>query len=192
MISGERKLKLQLYPSLAFSVVMPLVLIFVSGQHKPFVETLNSLHTSNSYLWIYMGVAMVSLSVNFISMSEKYKGAWIYKVLPIESPAIILKGAFKSFLFKFNIPLIGILCIIFVFLCGARIIPDVILIFANMFVLSISFFKVSSKQLPFYKDFQKMQNGNNVGITFLLMATCAVLAGIHFALKYVMFGVTIN
>ncbi len=192
MIASERKLKLQLYPSLAFSIVMPFILIFVTGSRRSLAETLNSLHTSNSFLWIYMGIAMVSFSINFISMSEKYKGAWIYKVLPIESPAVALKGAFKSFLFKFNVPLIGVLSIIFIFLCGPRIIPDVILMFVNMVLLSISFFKLSSKQLPFYKDFQNMQNGNNVGITFLLMAVCGVLAGIHLAFTRIPFGITIN
>jgi hypothetical protein len=192
MIASERKLKLQLYPSLSFSIVMPFILIFITGSRRSLTETLNSLHTSNSFLWIYLGIAMVSFSVNFISMSEKYKGAWIYKALPIESPAVALKGALKGFLFKFNIPLLGILSIIFIFLCGPRIIPDVFLMFTNMLFLTISFFKVSSKQLPFYKDFQNMQNGANTGIVFLLMAICGVMAGIHFALKFVPFGVTIN
>lgn len=192
MIASERKLKLQLYPSLTFSIVMPFILIFVTASHQSFTETLNTLHTSKSFLWIYLGVAMVSFSVNFISFSEKYKGAWIYKALPIENPAIALKGAFKSFLCKFNIPLIGILCIIFVLLCGPRIIPDVLLMLVNMLLLSISFFKISSKRLPFYKDFQNMQSGNNVAITFLLIAVCGVLAGIHYAVSIVPFGVTIN
>ncbi|MHB8063176.1 MAG: ABC transporter permease [Ruminiclostridium sp.] len=192
MIASERKLKLQLYPSLAFSIVMPFILIFVSGSHKSFAETLNSLHTSSSYLWIYMGIAMVSFSVNFISKSEKYKGAWIYKALPIKSPGVVLKGAFKGFLFKFNIPLLGILSIIFIFLYGPRIIPDVILMFMNMLLLTILFFKISSKQLPFYNDFQTMQNGTNAGITFLSLALCGVMAGIHFAMSFVSFGVTFN
>jgi len=192
MIASERKLKLQLYPSLAFSIVMPFILIFNTTSHQSFTKTLNSLHTSNSYLWIYMGIAMVSFSVNFINKSEKYKGAWIYKALPIESPAVVLKGAFKGFLFKFNIPLLGLLSIIFIILYGPKIIPDIILMFMNMLLLTILFFKISSKQLPFYNDFQTMQNGTNVGITFLLMAFCGVMAGIHFAMGFVPFGITIN
>lgn len=192
MIAGERKLKLQLYPSLAFAIVMPLILIFVTGSKRSFAQTLTLLQTSNSFLWIYMGIAMVSFSVNFISMSEKYKGAWIYKALPIESPAFALKGAFKGFLFKFNVPLLSILSIIFIFLCGPRIIPDILLIFTNMLLLTILFFKLSSKQLPFYKDFQNMQNGANTGRLFLLMAICGVMAGIHFAGSFVPFGITIN
>ncbi len=37
-----------------------------------------------------------------------------------------------------------------------------------------------------------MQNGNNVGITFLLMAVCGVLAGIQLAFTRIPFGITIN
>jgi hypothetical protein len=192
MISSERKLKLQLYPSLAFSLVLPFIFIFVTGSHRSFSETLISLHTSNSYLSIYIGIAMASFSVNFISMSEKYKGAWIYRALPIESPAVALKGAFKAFLLKFNIPLVGVLSIVCVFLYGVRIVPDVILIFVNMVLLTISFFKLSSKQLPFYKDFKTMQSGNNTGMMFLLMFICGIMAAIHFGAKFLPFGVTIN
>jgi hypothetical protein len=192
MVASERKLKLQLYPSLAFSIVMPFILIFNMGNHQSFTKILASLHSSSSYLWIYMGIAMVSFSVNFISKSEKYKGAWIYRALPIERPEAALKGAFKGFLFKFNIPLLGLLSIIFIFLYGPRIIPDVILMFMNMFLLTVLFFKISSKQLPFSSDFKTMQNGTNIAITFLLMAFCGVMAGIHFAMESVPFGVTIN
>ncbi|HEY5586646.1 MAG TPA: ABC transporter permease [Ruminiclostridium sp.] len=193
MIASERKLKLQLYPSLAFSIVLPFIFIFITGSQNSFAETLNALHTSNGYLCIYIGIAMTSFSVYFINMSEKYKGAWIYKALPIENPSAMLKGAFKAFMFKFNIPIVGALGIIFIFLCGPRIIPDVILMLANMLLLAILFFKLSSKQLPFYKDFKTMQSGSNVGVIFLLMFICGVMAGIHFALKqFVPFGITIN
>jgi len=192
MISSERKLKLQLYPSLALAIALPLIMLFVTGNHKSFQQTLNSLHSSSSFLWTYMSIAMVSVSISFISYSEKYRGAWIYKVLPVENPGIALKGAFKSFMFKFNVPLIGIMSIIFIILFGARIIPDVILMFVNMLLLSISFFKVSSKELPFYRDFQNAQNGTNAGKSFLLMLICGIMAAIHFGLKFVPYGITAN
>lgn len=192
MLASERKLKLQFYPSLSLGLVLPLIMIFITGNHKSFQQTIDSLHTGSSFLWTYMSIAMVSLSINFISYSEKYRGAWIYKVLPVENPGIALKGAFKSVLLKFNIPLIGIMSIIFIILSGARIIPDVILMFSNMMLLSISFFKIASKELPFCRDFQNAQNGTNAGKSFLLMLICGILAAIHFALKFVPFGVTAN
>jgi hypothetical protein len=193
MIASERKLKLQLYPSLAFSVVLPLIMIFNVGSHQSIAKTFNALQTSNSYLNIYWGIAMVSVSVYYISNSEKYRGAWIYRTLPIENPGIVFKGAFKAFMFKFNIPLMALLALVFIPLFGARIIPDIILIFINMFLLAMAFYRTSSKQLPFSKDFQAAKSGGTrVGIMFLLFAICGAMAGIHFALIHVPFGVTIN
>lgn len=193
MISSERKLKLQLYPSLAFAVVLPLIMIFNTGSHRSIVKTLNALQTSNSFINIYWGIAMVSVSVYYISSSEKYRGAWIYRVLPIETPGIIFKGAFKAFMLKFNIPLIGLMALLFIPLYGIRIIPDIILIFINMILLALAFYKTASRQLPFSKDFQAAKSGGTrVGLMFLLFIICGAMAGIHFAFIHVPFGVTIN
>ena len=39
-----------------------------------------------------------------ISKSEDYKGAWIYKALLLESPVPVFRGAVKSYLIRFIIP----------------------------------------------------------------------------------------
>lgn len=192
MLSSERKLKQQLYPSMAFAVVMPFIMIFVTGSHQSFSQTMASLKTSSGFYSIYLGIAMVSFSVYFINMSEKYKGAWIYKALPIENPSFVIKGAFKAVICRFNVPILGILGIVSILLFGVRIIPDVILMFSNMLLIAVLFLKLSSKQLPFCRDFKTMQGGSNTGITFLLLIICGILAGIHFGMSFIPFGVTIN
>jgi hypothetical protein len=192
MVRSERKLKLQLYPSLAFSVVMPFIFIFVTGQNRSLAQTLSSLHTSKSYFALYIGIAMSSLTVFFISRSEKYKGAWIYRTLPLKSPAVALKGAFKLFVLRFNFPIILFLVVICTLLFGLRIIPDMILVITNMLLLTLTLFKVSSKSLPFCSDFQTRQSGDNFAITFVMLVGSGILAGVHFGLTFVNYGVTIN
>lgn len=192
MISTERKLKLQLYPSLAFSVAMPFIFIFFTGSHKSLSDTIKSLSSSYSFLFMYISVALVSLTAMYISISEKYNGAWIFRALPIENPAIPIKATLKAMLIKFNIPILALLCLIIVLLFGIRIIPDVILIFVNMLLLTIIVFNMSSKGLPFSRDFKAMQNGQNAGVGFLLMLISALMAGIHFGLSFVPFGITIG
>lgn len=192
MIAGERKLKLQLYPSLALAMVLPFIIIFVTGNSESFYDTLSSLHSSSSFLSIYIGIAMSGMSVNFISRSEKYQGAWIYRTLPLENPAVVLKGAFKAGLLKFNVPIVGITCIIFIPLFGVRIIPDVILMLVNMVFLTTIMFAASSKQLPFCRDFQNMQEGTNAAMSFLLLFIAGVMAAVHFGVLHLPFGVTAN
>lgn len=192
MISSERKLKLQLYPSLAFAIVMPFVFIFMNLANGNFGEALKNIKSGNSFMSVYIGIAMAGISVSFISKSEKFKGAWIYKALPVEKPAVFLKGALKAFILKYNLPLIIIQSIVCVLLYGPRIIPDVILMFVNMLLLIICFFRLSSKQLPFSQDFQGMKQGTNAGMSFVLLLVAGLMALIHYGAKFVPFGITVN
>lgn len=192
MISSERKLKLQLYPSLAFAFIMPFIFVFVSFSHGSFAEAYKGLKTSSSFLSMYFGVAMASISVTFINRSEKFKGAWIYRAFPVEKPALILKGALKAFVFKYNIPLMTFLSIIYVLLYGVRIIPDVLLMLVNMLLLLLCFFKAANRQLPFSQDFSNMQQGTNASMSFLLMLVAGLMAAVHFGAGFIPFGVTAN
>ncbi len=192
MISSERKLKLQLYPSLVFAFIMPFIFIFMNLFKGNFAEGLVRIKGSNTYLCVYIGIAMASISVSFISKSEKFRGAWIYKALPVEKPAIILRGALKAFIFKFNLPLITVLSLACVLLYGPRIIPDIILMFINMLLLLICFFRIATKSLPFSQEFQGMKQGTNAALSFALLFLSGFLALIHFGAKFIPFGVTVN
>lgn len=192
MIASERKLKLQLYPSLVFAIVMPFVFIFMNLFNDNFEEGLLKLKSSSTYLCVYIGIAMASISVSFISKSEKFRGAWIYKALPVEKPAVILRGALKAFIFRYNLPLIAVLSLVCVLLYGPRIIPDVILMFINMLLLLICFFRIASKSLPFSQEFQGMKQGTNAALSFGLLFLSGFLALIHYGASSVPFGVTAN
>ncbi len=192
MISSERKLKLQLYPSLAFAIVMPFIFIFMNTSSDNFYESLSALKNSKSYLSLYISIAMASLSVNFINRSEKYRGAWIYRALPVHSPAMILKGAFKAFVIRFNMPIMAVLGVICILLYGPIIIPDIILILFNMFLLLIIFAKLVAHNLPFCRDFHGLKEGTNTALNFMLLFVAGVMAGLHYVATLIPFGVTIN
>lgn len=190
---NERKLKLRLYPSLAFAVFMPFVFMLnLLGHGKTIVEVYNSISSGVYYLGLYFTGIMLGSAILMLKNSENYKGAWIYMALPLQSPAPVFKGAFKGFLIKFTIPVYLFTSLIFVILYGFRIIPDVLLIFFNMMILILLIFKFSKKELPFYKDFQYTQDGNTTGLIMLCFFITALLGGVHFLVNLVPFGVTIN
>ncbi len=192
MISSERKLKLQLYPSLAFAIVMPFIFVFMNTSVSNFSEGLSALRSSKSFLCLYISIAMASLSINFINRSERFNGAWIYRALPVQSPSFILKGAFKAFVFRFNIPIMTVLGVLFTLLYGPAIIPDIILMLVNMFLLLIVFSRLVAHQLPFSKDFQSLRDGSNTAINFALLIISGVMAALHYAATLFPFGATIN
>lgn len=182
MLGNERKLKLKIYPNLAYAVIFPFILLLGMFRDSQSInEVFMKLSIGKYYLSIYASLSMLIPSILFISRSEDYSGAWIYKVLPIETPGAIIKGAMKAFMFKCVIPIEGLVSIIFLILCGPKILPQIILIFLNMIFISILIINQSKKVLPFSRDF-KFTDDNSTGMMMGLMVLCAVLAGVQFLL----------
>ena len=193
MLSNERKLKLQLYPQLAFALAMPfLMLSGIIGNGVSWSDILVDFAKSKLYLTVYWSTVFLAFTATMISSSENYRGAWIYRVLPIQSPAPLLKGALKAFIVKFIIPIYLLIALIFVLLCGLKIIPDLILTFINMIMVLLFIFKLNRKELPFYRDFQVMQGMNRMGIMLISILICGLCALVHLLLTYIPFGITLN
>ncbi len=180
MLGNERKLKLRIYPMIAFAFIFPM--IFIMNQidfDQPFRDSLEQVSGGWSYLNLYYSVAILSTLFSFISLSENYQGAWIYKVLPIDEPSLIIKGALKAFILKFVIPAFLLVSILFMFIFGKRILPSLILMFVNMNLLILLSIYMGKKELPFYKDFQYAQNGNNTGRFLLMFLLSGIAAVVH-------------
>lgn len=191
MITTERKIKLRIYPSLAFAVVFPFIFIMNEmGRNDSFNKGLQGISSGNYHLYIYLSVLMLANTFPIIYNSEKYKGAWIYRAMPMEKPAPIYKGALKAYIFKFVVPVYLILSLIFLTIYGFKIILDLIVIFLNLLLFIILIFHFTKKELPFYKDFDNDKRGGIV-IMMCSFAYVGASAIIHnLAIKYT-FGTTI-
>ncbi|HEX2945630.1 MAG TPA: ABC transporter permease [Clostridia bacterium] len=193
VLANERKLKLRVMPSLAMAVVLPLVfLINFYRRGTTLAEFHSSILQSKAYLYIYFAVALLSTSLQYINNSEQYRGAWIYKVLPLTSPAPLLKGAMKAYFMKYILPFFVFASLIFLAIFGIRILPDILLMFFNLLVLLLVIFAVSNKELPFYKDFQYTQDKNSIAAWFISFAICGVLVAAHLIAGGLAYGITIN
>ncbi len=179
LLSNERKLKLKIYPSLAFAAVFPFLTVFnYVRSGTTFAEVLSSLSQGKAYLGMYLSILMLSTTVMLIELSENYKGAWIYKALPIESPEFIYKGAIKAYIFKYCIGILTFVSLIFLILYKFSIILDVILMFINMMLIVVIMFGSGEKRLPFSRDTDKIEK-QSTGSFFLLLFIVGVTAGLH-------------
>lgn len=192
--ANERNFKLKLYPSLAFGAVMPFIMMISAfGNVKSIEEAAGKIAKSYYHYGLYFTAVLLGSSVLMLSRSENYKGAWMYKALPIETPAPIFRGAVKSFLTRFVIPVYFLPAVIFVLIAGVKVIPDVILIFFNAMILVLLVFRMSKKELPFSRSFQHTYDGNSMAAVFLLFFLATFLGGIHFAMSLVpLYGVIAN
>lgn len=193
MLANERKLKLRMYPHLAFAIIMPFIIMASSIKNVgSFSDIISHIASGNYFFGLYMTAAFLAITPTMLSASEEYRGAWIYRALPIESPAPVLKGALKALLSRIILPVYLFTALILILICGARIIPDIILIFINMLILIMLSFKMNNKELPFYRDFQTNQNYTVIGVMILLFIVCGACAGLHLFLQSITPGVAVN
>lgn len=188
MIASERRLKLTIYPYLVFGAVLPFVFIFNINVRDSGGSVLNKIANGKYYFGVYYTLACASMSTVYIGRSEKFKGAWIYDVLPIEDMSQVYKGITKAFFIKLMLPITAFTNLVFLFLCGVKILPDVVAMMINLVLLVLISIKISPKELPFSQDFT---NKYSAGSAFAFMILTAVLGVIHYASTLVSFGIWI-
>ncbi|KNF07747.1 hypothetical protein CLPU_12c00200 [Gottschalkia purinilytica] len=191
IISRERKLKLKIYPSLAIAVILP----FITTSNyftdvKSISEVIKEISNSNLYFYIYFTIAMISTSTMIISLSENYKGSWIYKALPIESIEYVHKGAIKGLILKYLVPIYVVIAGIFLVIYKGKIILDIIVMFLVMILFTLFAYKRADIELPFSEDVDQVQKQAG-STTIINMIIGGVLALLHYILLKIKFGLII-
>lgn len=184
MLSQERKLKLTIYPSLVFAFIFPFIMLKNNINFNDLKGSLIELSRGNSYFWLYFGIILLSNVVSLAAYSEFYKGAWIYKMLPVEDYSIIKKAKIKGLLFKYIIPVFILISILYSFLFGIRIIGDLFIMGLNMIFILLLVARQYKKQLPFTKKLGAQSNQTRQMMSiFIFMVVGAISAGIHYFAK---------
>ncbi|TKI72663.1 hypothetical protein FC756_00950 [Lysinibacillus mangiferihumi] len=176
MMKQERDFKLKVYPSLGFSFVIPFIFMF-NMMRSDNVDY----STSISYLNIYFSMLIIPSAVMMLGHSAKYKAAWIYKVFPIKDYTDLQKGSLKAFLIKLYIPLYIVLSIVFCFIYGTRIIPDLLIVLVASCLYTIICYIGFESKIPFTKPFDEIGDGQSWK-ALILFIPLGILAFIHYLL----------
>ncbi|MBS4174934.1 hypothetical protein [Bacillus sp. FJAT-49736] len=184
MMKNERDFKLRVYPSLGFAIILPFIFLFNSLRDGGF----SSISTGKGYLTIYSTMIIIPSVITMLKFSGKYKGAWIYKTVPLSSLSPLLKGTLKAFLARLYLPLYLVLCILFIVVFGARVIPDLILAFLIASFYTIFCFIILKRTIPFSESFEAVGQTESWKI-FVLMIPIAAFAGLHYISTMFNFGV---
>ncbi len=182
MISTERNLKLKVYPSIAMALFMPLIFMFMD-RDESFVDKIQTGYGGKIHLLMYISVFLLCFCTAFINNSDSYKGAFIYKVLPIENPGVILKGAIKGTIFKLIIPVYILEAVIFLILKGPSIIMDLIVMFLVLLILSLVYFKISNKAMPFSVKFATTDSGKLIWPGIITLLLLGVFTIVHIVIR---------
>lgn len=184
MMKNERDFKLKAYPSLGFSIVIPFIFI-INTLREDFAQ----LSDSKSYITIYFSLIIIPTIMIILKYSGKYKGAFIYRVAPLKSLKPVFSGTIKAFIIKLYLPVYFMLSVLFLFLFGAGILPDLIAVFISACLYAVICFMVLKKALPFSESFDEYSQNGNSAIIFGLMLFVALLAGLHFASTFLPYGI---
>lgn len=186
MMKQEREFKLKVYPSLGFSFVIPFIFMFTFSRSEEVDYSV-----SMSYLNIYFSMIIIPSAVLMLSYSAKYKAAWIYKVFPLKDYTDLKKGSLKAFLIKLYIPLYIVLSIIFCFIYGPRIIPDLLIVLVTSCLYTVICYITIGGNIPFTKPFNDIGDAQSWK-SLILLPPLGALAGLHYFLAaHISYGVLI-
>lgn len=184
MIATERNLKLKVYPTLAMGVFLPVLFVFMDrGENKSFLTNIKTGYGGKIHLLMYISILMFCFCTAYINNSDNYKGAFIYKVLPIESPGVLLKGAVKGAIFKLIVPIYVLEAVVFLVFKGPSIIIDLIVMFLVLLTVALVYFKVSNKAMPFSVKFATSDSGKLIVPSAIAMILLGVFAGVHITIR---------
>lgn len=122
-----------------------------------------------------------------LSFSGKYKGAWIFQVIPVQNMEMIISGTLKAFLVRLYVPIYVLLSVIFAAIFGVRIIPDLVIVFLTSCLYTLICFLFRKITMPFSEPFEAAKESDSWYI-FGLMLIILPFFGLHYLSLYLPFG----
>lgn len=183
MMKSERNFKLKVYPSMGLSLILPFVFLLAKFKNGGW----GNMDDSKMYFNIYFAALIVPTILMTIGYSDKYKGAWIYKMLPYSGTGYIYKGTLKAIIINLLVPIYIFESIIFMIIFKGRIAVDLIIIFLNIIIFIPICSRIMKISLPFSEAFEVVTQRQGF-IAIPLFLIMAALAAIHYGAASINYG----
>jgi len=175
MTSRSRDFKLKVYPSIGYLLVY-VVIMFINKRNISFEEIAAQENDGKIIVIsaLYFTSLLLTMALNQLVYSEKYKASWVYFTAPLVRPGEVILGAAKAAIFKFYIPMVVFITMAGLAIVGIKILPNIILGLFNELLIATCLVFIGHKQFPF-----SMQQNNNVkGGSFLRAMGILFISGI--------------
>jgi ABC-2 type transport system permease protein len=180
LAARTREFKMKVYPAFAY---VPIYFIYfaMNGKGAGTSDRLDRLQNSNYYVFlIYLCTFILSGILMNISMSSKYKSAWVYYALPIQEPGKILSGMYKAIITLYFFPYCLLVGIVIVAVWGTGAVNDIILAFLVSVIYGMLMALLMVKGLPFSRPVLAKQGGGRIIISLLLLVFVGGVGFIHY------------
>lgn len=115
---------------------------------------LSEIGKGSSYYALHGMLVMIITVVMMLKFSGKPKAFWLFGAAPLTSMAPLFRGALKAFAIKRFVPLFSINAIVFLFIFGIRILPDIMVILLTGLLLIPLSAKAVLKESAILSSFQ--------------------------------------
>jgi hypothetical protein len=183
LTSRYRDFKLKVYPSFAY---VPVYFVYFAWlkQEGPMADRLNDFKQGSGYIFLTYLTSFVILTVlGQISISEKYKSAWVMFSTPHNKPGKIISGMFKAIIIKYFMPFYLIITAISLYFWGTKVINDLLFAFFNILIYALIMAVFTVKHLPFSQPVSTSKQSGKVIVNLMLMSVIGILGFSHYALS---------
>jgi hypothetical protein len=178
----SRSFKMRIYPMFAYVPIYFLYLMLQSD--RPLREVWQTMPEHPTHLMLlYMCSIVMLQAFAFMSISDQYKAAWIYRAVPLAEPGAIMAGSFKVVWVKYFLPFFAAVSAFVLVVWGLPALSDVLLALVNVTLFAACVVRVSYRRFPFSQIDHAATGGSKFFRALIGMSIPAALgAGHYFAL----------
>jgi hypothetical protein len=190
MMLRSRNFKMKVYPAIGYMIVI-MVLMIIQNNHFSFKDIISQTKDGIFYMLmvIYFSNLLLISALAQVSMSEKYKAAWIFFTAPVNDPGKIISGSVKAAIAQLFFPFALIIILSLSILAGPTAIPNLLLGVSNELLISAIAAYIAMRKLPFSSPQQN--NAGGILRVFVVMILGVVFAAIHFLLYKIIIVISI-
>lgn len=174
MTGRERLFKQTILPSFGYIIIMILVPFF----GKP--ERLQNITQSDQYLFILYAFMFIAVTLpGALLLGPNQHAVWIFKSLPIQSPAGFFKGTIKAAFAKFFFPFY---CILVIGICsfrGLEILPDAFIALLVIYLTTLMVYFLQDPTFPFTTEKAVAKTGGAFAKVLIIMVLVVALGFLH-------------
>ncbi len=174
MIGRERIFKQKLLPQFGYVVVMIII---------PFINHpigLQELAQSNQYVtFLYVPLFLAVGLTTSMSAGNSKNAIWIFKVLPVSSPADFFKAFIKAAYAKFFIPFYLFIGVAVCSFWGIKVLPDVLIVLFASYLVTICIYYLQDCHFPFTLENVAARSGSSVVKVLGVLIFTVLLALLH-------------
>lgn len=177
---NEREFKTRLYPSLASSLLFPIIMMwtFISRGDMDIMQESGLLGYAPYF--VTMMVPMTSMTIRY---SNNFKARWIFNLRPAQDDGALLLGVFKAMYMKLILPVYGATSLIIIAFTGLSEIP--VLVNGLLIVGLVFFFDllVTLKNIPFTQRYDASEANRGCLATLVFFIATILAVGILIAVQ---------